>query len=54
MTLTSLILKTVEYLTPFSTLTYFAAKLTERNLGRFTRYLIDNFIKTFNINTEKS
>ncbi len=53
MTLTSLILKTVEYLTPFSTLTYFAAKLTERNLGRFTRYLIDNFIKTFNINTEE-
>lgn len=53
MTFTSLILKTVEYLTPFSTLTYFAAKLTDRNLGRFTRYLIDNFIKTFNINTEE-
>ena len=53
MTFTSLVLKTVEYLTPISTLTYFAAKLTDRNLGRFTRFLIDNFIKTFNINTDE-
>lgn len=53
MTFTSLILKTFEYLTPFSTLTYLSAKLTDRDLGRFTRYLIDNFIKTFDINTDE-
>ncbi len=53
MTFTSFVLKTCEYLTPFSTLTYLASKLTEKDLGGFTRFLINNFIKTFNINTDE-
>lgn len=53
MSFTSTILKIAEYLTPLSTLTSLSAKITEVPLGRFTQFLIKNFIKTFKINLEE-
>ena len=53
MSFTTAILKTVEYLTPFTTLSSLSAKLTDVPLGRFTQFLIKNFIKSFNINTDE-
>lgn len=40
MSFTTAILKTVEYLTPFTTLSSLSAKLTDVPLGRFTQFLI--------------
>ena len=53
MTFTSFLLKTVETLTPFTTLTSLSAKLTDVPMGKFTQFLIKNFIKTFNINLDE-
>ena len=53
MSFTTAILKTVEYLTPFTTLSSLSAKLTDVPLGRFTQFLIKIFIKSFNINTDE-
>ena len=53
MSFTTLVLKTAEYLTPFSTLTYLSAKITDKKIGRFTQFLIKNFIETFNIDTKE-
>ena len=41
-----LILKTFEYLTPLSTLTYLSSKLTDAPMGGFTQWLIRRFIST--------
>lgn len=51
MSFTSIILKTAETLTPFTTLSSLSAKLTDVPMGKFTQFLIKNFIKTFDINT---
>ncbi len=53
MTLTSFLLKTAETLTPFTTLTSLSAKLTDVPMGKFTQFLIKNFIKTFKINLDE-
>ena len=53
MSFTSFLLKTVETITPFTTLSSLSAKLTDVPMGRFTQFLIKNFIKTFNINTDE-
>ena len=48
-----LILKTFEYLTPLSTLTYLSSKLTDAPMGGFTQWLIRRFISTYKINVEE-
>lgn len=53
MSFVSVLLKTVETLTPFTTLTSWSAKLTDVPMGKFTQFLIKNFIKTFNINIDE-
>lgn len=53
MTFTTFLLKTVETLTPFTTLSSLSAKLTDVPMGNFTQFLIKNFIKSFNINMDE-
>lgn len=53
MSFTTFLLKTVETLTPFTTLSSLSAKLTDVPMGRFTQFLIRNFIKSFNINLDE-
>ncbi len=53
MTFTTSIMKIAEELAPFSTLTSLSAKLTDVPMGKFTEFLIRNFIKTFNINLDE-
>ena len=53
MTFTTALLKVVQFITPFTTLTSLSAKLTDVPMGKFTQFLIRNFIKTFNINMEE-
>ena len=53
MTFTTALLKVVQFITPFTTLTSLSAKLTDVPMGKFTQFLIRNFIKSFNINMEE-
>ena len=53
MSFTSFLLKTVETLTPFTTLSSLSAKLTDVPMGKFTQFLIKNFISTFKINIDE-
>ncbi len=53
MSLTSLMLKSIEYATPFVGLSRLSAKLTDAKLGKFTQFLIKNFISTFKINLDE-
>ena len=53
MSFTTFLLKTVETLTPFTTLSSLSAKLTDVPMGKFTQFLIKNFIKSFNINMDE-
>ena len=49
MSLISTVLKISEALTPLSTMTYLSSKLTDVPLGKFTQFLIKEFIKTYKI-----
>ena len=53
MSFTTALLKTVEFITPFTTLSSWSAKLTDKEMGKFTQFLIKNFIKSFNINMDE-
>ncbi|MGN0915718.1 MAG: archaetidylserine decarboxylase [Succinivibrio sp.] len=53
MSITTLILKVAQTLTPFTTLTSLSAKLTDVPMGKVTQFLIKNFIKSFNINMDE-
>ena len=53
MSLISTLLKITETCTPLSTLTYLSGKITDVPLGKFTRFLIDQFIKTYNIDVSE-
>ncbi len=46
-------LKSIEYATPFVTLSTLSAKLTDARLGKFTQFLIKNFISSFRINLDE-
>ena len=53
MSLISTALKISEALTPLSTLTYISSKITDVPLGKFTQFLIKEFIKTYKIDVNE-
>ena len=53
MSLISTALKISEALTPLSTLTYLSSKITDVPLGKFTQFLIKEFIKTYKIDVNE-